>query len=154
MSEKQPKRTVLSWFLTSGLAVALVMSLVGNWFQYYQTREAQRLSYQFSQIEEFKSSAAELDEVTVELFDLLAEQRDVADAKLRFRSIYRKHVTVTESDRDVLGTDGTERYLQALGVLRNEVEKAKDPMGAGTRVEALAQVISTRRQLNERALDL
>lgn len=154
MSEETKRKPILHWLSTNGLAVALIVSMFGNAFQFYQTREAQRLTYQFTQVEEFKSSAAELDEVTVELFDLLAEKRDVADTKLRFRSVYRKHVTVTESDRDVLGTDGTERYLQALGVLRDEVEKAEDPTGAGTRVEALAQVISARRQLNERALDI
>lgn len=152
MTEPKAKNAVFKWLSTNGLAVMLIGSLFANAFQYQQMRESQKMSYRFQQIEEFKKTGAELDDITATYFDALADNNVTDGIKDQFNGVYRKHVTLTESDRFVLGEENTERYLNALGVLRDELNNAVGPSGAGKRIEAFAEVISTRRTLSEEAL--
>lgn len=141
------------WFkiLLSG---GLLATSLGWVVQCNLTREAQKSEYRLERLSEFKDSGAALDEAIVKLFDALSENADVGEEKKQFKDAYVRHVVKVEADREVLGSDGTERYLQALGVLNREVEGAENATGAGARVEALSEVIRLRREVSDAALDI
>lgn len=151
------KSTIRSWIRDKAVVLALLgmaCTSIGWAVQYHQTVQAEKRAYALEQIGDFKTSAAELDEITAELFDALADEDDPSALRSEFRKVYRRHVTLAEADREVLGVESTERYLAALGVLRDEVERAENASGAGDRVEALANVIVIRRTISDEALDI
>ncbi len=63
-----------------------------------------------------------------------------------------EHVLTTEEKREFIGAEETESYLQALNVLKQEVDNATGASNAGPRIEALAEVIRLRREISEEAL--
>ncbi|WP_338244180.1 hypothetical protein [Aurantiacibacter hainanensis] len=157
MTTATTRYPILDWLRENAFVLTLVGMLgtsFGWYLQYQQTVEAEGRAYSLQQIEDFKSSAAQLDEITAKLFNALADGEESSGLRSSFEEAYLRHVALAEADREVLGVEDTERYLAALGVLRDEVEKADGAAGAGGRVEALANVIVVRRELSEQALQL
>lgn len=155
MNDNSPKPNMLSGVKDYALILTflgMVGTSIGWFLQYQQTQEAEKRSYSLSQFEEFKTSAEQLDNVTAKLFDAIAEDKDTLKLRAEFNEAYRSHVIQAESDRDILGIESTERYLEALGVLRDEIELSVSGENTVARVEALGEVIVTRRNISEKAL--
>ena len=134
------------------LGSGFLVTSIGWVVQVYLTQKAQESAYRIEQVSEFKNTGAEMDEKIVRLFNALAANAETKKLKEDFEAAYIHHVVKAEAEREILGVDSTERYLDSLNLLNDEVEKAGGPEGAGRRVEALADVIRVRRELSEQAL--
>lgn len=150
MTNEEKKKTVIEWLLGSGLAVALIV----NGFQYKQNIDLQRMNVQIQKISEFRESGSAMDKAVIAAFDSLAGGQFTEKDRKNLQESYIEHVLKTEEKREFLGAESTERYLQALNVLKSRVDSAEDARGAGPRVEALAEVIKLRREMSEQAMAL
>ncbi|QCB55221.1 hypothetical protein E5675_12780 [Sphingopyxis sp. PAMC25046] len=99
------------------------------------------------QVSAFKDSGSKLDAAVVDVFDNLADGKDVEGSRLAFNQAVKEHIIRTESDRIIFGDRDADEYLKALRVLRSEVEIAEDARNSGARVTAFADVVEKRRSL-------
>lgn len=146
MSNRLTSRQIRQ-FANSAVVVALIVASLGWLTQCQQTREAQRLSYQMQQVSAFKDSGSKLDAAVVDVFDNLADGKDVEGSRLAFNQAVKEHIIRTENDRIIFGDRDADEYLKALRVLRSEVEIAEDARNSGARVTAFADVVEKRRSL-------
>lgn len=132
----------------------LIVALAGNGLQFWYNLHLQRMSTRVENVAEFRESGSELDRAVIDSFDALAVNGLTVEPREEFKEAFIEHVLKTEAKREFLGASETDEYLEALNVLNSEVSNARNATGAGSRVEALSEVVRLRREISEDTLSL